>query len=301
MSVGLSFKKNLSARMSSDNDMPSILVIEDDLDVAEMLDSYFSMQGYQVKAVNWGEDGLKSAQAARPDLVILDIRLPDIDGFEVAERLRANRKTADVPIIFLTEKRQREDRLRGLEVGGDDYITKPFDIQELRLRVRNALARAGLPPANNPITDLPEGALVDSCLSAALNNTNQAVLSIKLANFDEFREQYGFISADDALRASSLLILNALQEFGSPDDFLGHLDQNNFLAITSAGKIDQLQDEIMARGAKSFDYFYPTSDLEQAAAPDNRLKLHTVQFIAVQEKFDDLPSLKTSLLNQNPG
>ncbi|MEJ5224581.1 MAG: response regulator, partial [Anaerolineales bacterium] len=78
-----------------------ILIIEDDLDVADMLGSYFRVQGYDVSTVNWGEDGVKTAQTILPNLVILDIRLPDIDGFEVARRLRTTRKTQDIPIIFL--------------------------------------------------------------------------------------------------------------------------------------------------------------------------------------------------------
>ena len=120
----------------------TILIVEDDLDIADMLNAYFRVQGYEVLTVNWGEDGMRSCLTGTPDLVILDIRLPDIDGFEVARRLRANRKTREIPIIFLTEKRERKDRLKGLELQADDYITKPFDIQELRLRVRNALQRS---------------------------------------------------------------------------------------------------------------------------------------------------------------
>ncbi|NJN79739.1 MAG: response regulator transcription factor [Anaerolineales bacterium] len=118
-----------------------ILIVEDDPDVAEMLTAYFRSQDYDVATVNWGEDGVRSAQQSPPDLAILDIRLPDIDGYEVAHRLRNDRRTSDIPIIFLTEKRDRSDKLQGLEIGADDYITKPFDIQELRLRVRNALNR----------------------------------------------------------------------------------------------------------------------------------------------------------------
>ena len=75
------------------------------LDVAEMLNAYFRVQGYEVYTVNWGEDGVRSCQTVHPDLVILDIRLPDIDGYEVAKRLRGDRRTQDIPIIFLTEKR----------------------------------------------------------------------------------------------------------------------------------------------------------------------------------------------------
>lgn len=137
-----------------------ILIIEDDLDVAEMLNAYFRVQGYEVFTVNWGEDGVRSCLTVQPDLVILDIRLPDIDGYEVARRLRGDRRTSEVPIIFLTEKRDRSDRLQGLELGADDYITKPFDVQELRLRVRNALKRVSQGSLTNPVTGLPEGALV---------------------------------------------------------------------------------------------------------------------------------------------
>src|SRR5512147_563598 len=94
-----------------------ILIVEDDLDVAEMLNAYFRVQGYEVLTANWGEDGVRVCNSALPDLVILDIRLPDIDGFEVARRLRTSRRTKEVPIIFLTEKRSRGDRLQGLEIG----------------------------------------------------------------------------------------------------------------------------------------------------------------------------------------
>ncbi|MEJ5201144.1 MAG: response regulator, partial [Anaerolineales bacterium] len=111
----------------------TILIVEDDLDIADMLNAYFRIQGYEVLTVNWGEDDIRACQTNRPDIVILDIRLPDTDGFEVARRLREDRRTKDLPIIFLTEKRERMSRLKGLELKADDYITKPFDIQELRL------------------------------------------------------------------------------------------------------------------------------------------------------------------------
>ena len=137
----------------------SFLIVEDDLDIAEMLNAYFRVQGYEVRTASWGEEALRSAQSSHPDLVILDIRLPDIDSFEVARRLRANRRTQDIPILFLTEKREREDRLKGLELNAEDYITKPFDIQELRLRVRNALRRNTQGTLTNTITGLLEGNL----------------------------------------------------------------------------------------------------------------------------------------------
>src|SRR5258705_9276881 len=169
-----------------------------------MLNAYFRVQGYEVFTVNWGEDGVRAGQTIFPDLIILDIRLPDIDGYEVARRLRGDRRTNEIPIIFLTEKRERIDRLQGFEVGADDYITKPFDVQELRLRVRNALKRVSQGSLTNPITGLPEGALVDEKLSELIGKDGVAALYVSIENMDQFREANGFVASDDVLRAISL-------------------------------------------------------------------------------------------------
>lgn len=276
--------------------MPTILIIEDDLDVAEMLNAYFSIQGYSVLTMNWGEDGLQAAAAKQPDLIILDIRLPDIDGFEVARRLRANRQTSQIPILFLTEKRDRRDRLHGLEIGGDDYITKPFDIHELRLRVRNALSRVGRPPIHNRVTDLPEGDLVDERLSELLAREGWAVLTFRFENLDAFGERYGFIATDDTLRATSVLVLNTLQEFGTPGDLLGHLTADQFLLISTQKSIGKLQDMITKRVNQSTDFFYPTKDLKQAGPIENRLALKILRLTADDGPFEDLSSLKSALL-----
>ena len=195
-----------------------ILIVEDDLDVAEMLNAYFRVQGYDVFTVNWGEDGVRAAQTVLPDLMILDIRLPDIDGFEVARRVRTDRRTHEIPIIFLTEKRERMDRLLGFEVGADDYITKPFDVQELRLRVRNALKRVSQGSLTNPVSGLPEGPLVDERLSEVIHKSGHGLLHIAISHLDSFREAYGFVASDDVLRAISLMVHNTMKETGSAEE-----------------------------------------------------------------------------------
>jgi DNA-binding response OmpR family regulator len=287
--------------MTHQKDSPTILIVEDDLDVADMLNAYFRIQGYEVLTVNFGEDGLSAAETSRPDIIILDIRLPDIDGFKVAEQLRANRNTRDVPILFLTEKRERKDRLHGLEIGGDDYITKPFDIQELRLRVRNSLDRAGQTIVRNPVTTLPEGKLVDERLSEILDDRKWALLAIQLINLELFRDKYGFIAADDALRAASLMILNTIRDIGSPEDFLGHLTQDQFVILTTPDKVKPLREKITKRIDQSLDYFYPIKD---RAAPDHKKKRLTIlsaEMLGKQGPFEDLDSLKTALLDQKFG
>ena len=119
-----------------------ILVVEDDNDISNMLKIYFSAQGYEVTIAARGNDALERTRKQLPNVIVLDIMLPDIDGYEVCTRLRRNLRTSHVPIIFLTQKDERSDRIAGLELGADDYITKPFDIEELRLRVQGAMRRA---------------------------------------------------------------------------------------------------------------------------------------------------------------
>jgi len=275
-----------------------ILIVEDDLDVAEMLNAYFRVQGYEVFTVNWGEDGVRAAQTVLPDLMILDIRLPDIDGFEVARRVRADRRTHEIPIIFLTEKRERVDKLQGLEVGADDYITKPFDVQELRLRVRNALKRVSQGSLTNPVSGLPEGALVDERLSDAVHKSGLAVLHISIRNLEAFREAYGFVASDDVLRAISLIIHNTLKETGSPEDFLGHLGMSDFVVVLSPGTLPDFQEKIKTRLDQSLDYFYPIGDHEQASRREDRLSIDILDMPSVYGRFSSVEQLKKELLGK---
>ncbi|OQY31086.1 MAG: hypothetical protein DRI56_02760 [Chloroflexota bacterium] len=279
----------------------NILIVEDDLDVAEMLEAYFRVQGYQVSSVNWGEDGVKACRKDLPDLVILDIRLPDIDGFEVARRLRKNNRTAGIPIIFLTEKRTRADRLEGLSLGADDYITKPFDVQELRLRVRNSLTRSSQRAIKNPVTGLPEDALVDERLQECLETTDPWVLLvISLENLDIFREQYGFVASDDVLRAVSLMIYNAVRDMGGTADFVGHINPTDFIVVTAPDTLDAIGERVRKRLKQALEYFYPLKDRPHKDGA-SRLALRMGLLSNENGPFEDVNDLKTLLLQRRVG
>ena len=278
--------------------MPNILVVEDDVDVADMLNAYFRVQGYEVQVVNEGGQAVENCRNNRPDLVILDIRLPDVDGYEVARRLRCNRRTGDIPIIFLTEKRLRADRLQGLELGADDYITKPFDIQELRLRVRNALRRTTQGTLTNPVTGLPEGTLLDERLSECLESGDWALLQISLENLDAFREAYGFVASDDVQRAVSLMIFNAVRGIGSLSDFIGQISPTEYVLVTLPGSLPQLAERIKIRLEQSLDYFYPLKDRDQEIPAKHRLSVRISQLLSSEGPFTGLEALKAELLRR---
>jgi PleD family two-component response regulator len=275
-----------------------ILIVEDDPDVAEMLNAYFRVQGYEVFTVNWGEDGVRAGQTVSPDLIILDIRLPDIDGFEVARRLRADRRTREIPIIFLTEKRERVDRLQGFEVGADDYITKPFDVQELRLRVRNALKRVSQGSLTNPVSGLPEGPLVDERLSEAIHKSGWALLHISIIHLDAFREAYGFVASDDVMRAISLMIHNTIKETNASDDFLGHISPTDFVVIMPPEAMAAFREKIRSRLEQSLDYFYPIKDRETASKLPNRLAIKVTDVPPVFGRYSSVEQLRKDLLGK---
>ncbi len=119
-----------------------LLVVEDDPTLRELLSASLRLAGYAVSAVTTGVEALAAVRDERPDLIVLDVMLPDFDGFEVVRRLRqAGSPAGPPPVLFLTARDATEDRISGLRAGGDDYVTKPFDLEELILRIRAILRR----------------------------------------------------------------------------------------------------------------------------------------------------------------
>jgi DNA-binding response OmpR family regulator len=135
--------------------MPArILVVEDDPDIAELVARYLDKAGYTTTRLSSGRDALDAVRVKPPDLVVLDLMLPQVDGLEVCRALRANDKTAAIPIIMLTARAEESERIVGLEMGADDYLAKPFSPNELVARVRALLRRAHrvTPASGRPLT-----------------------------------------------------------------------------------------------------------------------------------------------------
>lgn len=246
-----------------------ILIVEDDADTAEVLSSYFQAQGYEVLTAAWGSDAIELCQDVVPDLVLQDVRLPDIDGYQVVRELRKGSRTSKVPIIFLTERKGRDDKISGLKLGAVDYVTKPFDIQELRLRVRNVLRRSQHTSLVNPVTGLPGREVAEERLSELPSRDGWTALCVAITGMGPFNEAYGFVAGDDVLRALALIVSNVVDEAGAPDDFVGHLGDAEFLLITRPGRANEIRSKLSARLERAFDYFYPVKDLESGhvAAP----------------------------------
>jgi PleD family two-component response regulator len=224
-----------------------ILVVEDDFDISNMLDVYFDSQGYEVAVADRGEKGLELCRQQLPHVIVLDIMLPDIDGYEVCKRLRSNLRTSHVPIIFLTQRDERSDKIAGLELGADDYITKPFDIEELRLRVQGSIRRAQATNLSNPTTGLPSGKLIEEQLRLLMRRGDWALLYVGINYIDRFRDKEGFLAADEVLRDLAQMLGEMVDRFGTPDDFIGHRGGDDFIVITAGEHGTILRDRIVAR------------------------------------------------------
>ena len=143
--------------------MARVLVVDDDLSVADAISRMLNRRGHETIVVHSGPDAIEAAHTQGPDLVVLDVVMPGMDGVEVCRRMRADPETAHLPILFLTARIMIEDKIKGFEAGADDYLTKPFAVQELELRVRALLRRAEMPSSEmvSPVEHLEETGSTD--------------------------------------------------------------------------------------------------------------------------------------------
>lgn len=268
------------------NKLATLLLVEDELETANLLETYFRAHGYQVLTAFSGEEALSLAQSHAVDLIVLDIRLPDIDGFEVFRQLRAHRRTRDTPVIFLTEKRERESRLTGLEMGAYDYIAKPFSLQELRARIQNILHRSRAEPAFDSLTGLPGRPLILEHLRAHLERSDWGALLIGLQGLDVFGERYGFIARDDAIRAVGLLLAGVNHENGD-SFFLGHVGEGWFILVGNRHQVNIILPQVVARLKNALPYFYPLQDVEERPPDLPVLQVALSQVYGTEGPFPD--------------
>lgn len=240
-----------------------LLLIEDDYDVAEMLLMYFESHDYEVLHADTGQTGVELARTRFPNLILLDVMLPDMDGYDVCVKLRGTAMTKYIPILFLTQRDERASKVRGLELGADDYITKPFDIDELRLRIHGSIRRATGENLHETRTGLPTGQMVSEEITrkqAGKRPFTGLVYSIE--GFKTYIDVYGFVAGNEVLNYAGQMIQRILSERGTQDDFIGIVN-DEFVLLTHADDVAALDEAIKARFALESRAFYSFVDAEQ--------------------------------------
>ena len=241
-----------------------MLIVEDDFDISNMLRIYFQSHGYEVAVAQRGEDALEMCRKQLPHIIVLDIMLPDMDGYDVCHELRNNLRTSHVPIIFLTQKDERSDKIHGLELGADDYITKPFDLEELKLRVKSAISRATIQSLTNPTTGLPGGRLIEDQLRNLMRREEWGILYVGLLGFDAFTGVYGFVAGEEVLRFMAMILGQTVDGLGTPNDFIGHIGGDDFIVIAAdRGLTDVMVQDLTQRFDDGIGTHYDWQTREQ--------------------------------------
>jgi len=262
----------------------SILVVDDDPDIARFVEVNLRSAGYEVAVAGDGEEALEKAGELRPDLVLLDVMMPRIDGFEVAQRLRKNPQTANTSIIMLTAKALSADKVTGLQSGADDYIIKPFDPIELLARVKGTLRRAKEMRNLSPLTGLPGNIRIQEEIERQVREARPfAVLYSDLDNFKTYNDQKGFVRGDRLIQSTARLIQDAVVEFDTGGGFVGHVGGDDFVAVVDPDVAEDVAKRICERFDESRSEFYDAEDLERGYVrmEDRKGVLQDIPLVAI--------------------
>jgi diguanylate cyclase (GGDEF)-like protein len=262
----------------------TILVVDDDPDIARFVEVNLRSAGYEVTVAGDGEEALERAADLRPDLVLLDVMMPRIDGFEVAQRLRKNPQTANTSIIMLTAKALSADKVTGLQSGADDYIIKPFDPIELLARVKGTLRRAKEMRNLSPLTGLPGNIRIQEEIERQVRESRAfAVLYCDLDNFKTYNDQKGFVRGDRLIQSTARIIQDAVVEFGAADSFVGHVGGDDFVAVLPPEVAEDAAKRICERFDEQLTEFYEAEDLKRGFVrmEDRKGVLQDIPLVAV--------------------
>jgi diguanylate cyclase (GGDEF)-like protein len=240
-----------------------ILVADDDEDIVRFVELNLRLEGFDVTIAVDGEEALKSALELRPELALLDVMMPKLDGYKVCQALRNDARTKHMSIIMLTAKALSADKVVGLTAGADDYIIKPFDPIELIARVKSALRRSREMRDLNPLTQLPGNVQVQKEVERKVASGDQfAVLYVDLDNFKAFNDHYGFLRGDEAIKLLARCIDEAMQRCDG-DCFLGHVGGDDFLAVVPAEIGEGTAKEVIAGWDREIRSLYDPEDIER--------------------------------------
>ncbi len=212
-----------------------ILVVEDAPDISSLLKIYFTSQGYEVMTAMRGQVALDICRKTPPNLALLDVNLPDMEGYDIGKALRQSARTRHIPIIFLTARGEKQDRIRGLgEVQAEYYIVKPFDIEEVHTIVKGALDRARQKNLAHPVTNLPTAELINEQYRQLVANNGWALAQAHINGFETFTQAYGAVVGEDVLKFTALMLNEVINELGGPGDFIGQMVVGPDFVMTSS-------------------------------------------------------------------
>jgi len=261
-----------------------ILIVDDDPDIRDVLRLTLSEENYEILEAKDGEEALKLVKTKAPDLVLLDYKIPKIDGRRVCHQIKQDLLLRHLPIIMVTGKGDLNDKVGGIDAGADDYIVKPFEPKELLARIRMILRRTQRDLEANPLTRLPGNVSILKEVSRRLEEKNQfAVCYLDLDKFKSYNDKYGFEHGDEVIRETARILLRTAQELGTASDFVGHIGGDDFVVITTPDLVDRICQKIIEEFDKIAPSFYNETDRKNGyiIAKDRKNQLQKIPLLSV--------------------
>ncbi|MGH2795863.1 MAG: GGDEF domain-containing response regulator [Actinomycetota bacterium] len=277
----------------------TILVADDDPAILRLVEVNLKLEGYSVITAADGEEALRLVHETIPALVLLDIMMPKLDGYEVCERIRSDGRTRHVNVIMLTAKSLSADKIVGLTSGADDYVLKPFDPMELVARVRSTLRRTKEMRALSPLTGLPGNVAIEDEIRRRFSSGEAIALCYAdLDNFKAYNDRYGFLRGDRAIVYTAEVLREVAESI--PESFVGHIGGDDFVLVVPSDEAEaacRKVIELFDRGAAGL---YDASDADRGFIEikdrQNELIRHPLLTISLgvgvaREGFEDYRAL----------
>ena len=238
-----------------------ILIIDDDPDIRDVINITLTEEGYECIQAADGEEGLKAIQTKSPDIVLVDYKMPRMNGPEVCRRVKEDVLLRHLPIIMVTGKKEISDKIQGIDAGADDYIVKPFEPKELLAHIRMVLRRTKIDQESNPLTHLPANTPILNELSLRIGGKLPfAVCYCDVNNFKAYNDKYGFENGDNVIRELARILIRVGQETGHPEDFIGHVGGDDFVVVTTPENAENVSIKAIEYFDKAAAGFYDETD-----------------------------------------
>ncbi|MBS1124368.1 MAG: response regulator receiver protein [Deltaproteobacteria bacterium] len=219
--------------------LKKIVIAEDDDAIAHMVNMSLGDAGFLCLRARDGDEALKLVKAHDPDLLVLDVMMPRVDGLEVARQLKADVMWSRTPILMLTALAGIDDQVHGLEAGADAYMSKPFDLREMAARVKALIRSARRERNRNPTTNLPGSRAIDEEIEGALKSGKPtAVIHIDILNFDSYSDSLGIARSEDTVRNLGQWLLDAARVASGGGAFVGHIGGSDFIAVLAPEHVE---------------------------------------------------------------
>jgi len=241
-----------------------ILVVDDDPEIREFVKTHLESEGFEIEVAASGPEALEFATERPPALVLLDVMMPGMDGLTTLRHLRNDVPTANIPVVMLTAKPQAAERVKGLDLGADDYLTKPFEVDELVARVRSVIRRAQHMRDLSPLTGLPGNFRISTELEQRVRDGRPfAVVYADLDNFKAFNDTYGFMRGDAVIKFTADTLVNIASETVGDGVFVGHVGGDDFVIVFDPEHIEPFCQAVIKHFDDGILEFYDIADALQ--------------------------------------